>query len=165
MKERTISRRDFNRGLSAATLACGLSPAANSLVKSHGSAHRSLIAFVERHRKPSGGYGWLSRTTAHITPTFAAVGIYRLLGATVPDQAAITAFVQSAYPVPDGLSQQPLWRLDYEQAQTLLWLGSGINANKSAMWKKPFVYNTYFEQNAYPTLQHQAMAVRLRKMT
>jgi prenyltransferase beta subunit len=123
-----------------------------------------ILAFIARHRKSSGGYGWLSRTKAHITPTFAAVGCYRLLQSSVPEPEVLTDFARSHYPIPKGLSQQPLWRIDYEQAQILNWLGKAFELDKRAMLQEPFVYNTYFEQNAYPTLQHQAMAIRLRKM-
>ncbi|ADV83473.1 Prenyltransferase/squalene oxidase [Terriglobus saanensis SP1PR4] len=123
-----------------------------------------ILSFVARHRKPEGGYGWLSRTKAHITPTFAAVGCYRILQSPVPETEVLADFVRSHYPVPAGLSQQPLWRIDYEQAQILNWLGKTIGPDKLAMLQEPFVYNTYFEKNAYPTFQHQAMALRLRKM-
>ncbi|WP_213804066.1 prenyltransferase/squalene oxidase repeat-containing protein [Granulicella sp. dw_53] len=87
-----------------------------------------------------------------------------MLQSPVPEAEVLADFARSHYPIPDGLSQQPLWRIDYEQAQVLSWLGKPIGSDKLAMLQEPFVYNTYFEQNAYPTLQHQAMAVRLRKM-
>ncbi|WP_446743418.1 prenyltransferase/squalene oxidase repeat-containing protein [Silvibacterium acidisoli] len=124
-----------------------------------------IVKVIERHRKADNGYGWLSRVDGHITPTFAAVACYRLLGMSVPDAEAVAEFARTHYPVPDGLSQQPLWRLDYEQAQVLLWLGHDMDTSKAAQWQKPLAYNTYFEQNGYPTLQHQAMAVRLRKIS
>jgi prenyltransferase beta subunit len=164
MTEKSISRREFNLGLTALTLSRGLTASAGALGTGERPLQADVLAFIAKHRKPTGGYGWLSRINGHITSTFAAVGSYRLLGVTIPDQESLAMFVRSAYPVPDGLSQQPLWRIDYEQAQTLLWLGKSFDTAKLAMWQKPFVYNTYFEQNAYPTLQHQAMAVRLRKL-
>ncbi|RZU35648.1 prenyltransferase/squalene oxidase repeat-containing protein [Edaphobacter modestus] len=162
INNRTISRRAFTRAISSLPLAACLPSFGTT-----GSAlpnRDMIVAFIARHRKSSGGYGWLSRTKAHVTPSFAAVGCYRLLQSPIPETEVLAEFVRSHYPVPEGLSQQPLWRIDYEQAQILSWLGKAIDSDKRAMLQEPFVYNTYFEQNAYPTLQHQAMAIRLRKI-
>ena len=161
---KTISRRAFARAISSLPLAACL-PSFGATDSGTVLANRDkILAFIARHRKSSGGYGWLSRTKAHVTPTFAAVACYRLLQSPIPETEVLAEFARSHYPVPEGLSQQPLWRIDYEQAQILAWLGNAVDSDKRAMLQEPFVYNTYFEQNAYPTLQHQAMAIRLRKM-
>lgn len=157
-----ISRRAFTGGISAVPLAFGLSTFAGA--KTVQGYPELIREFIARHRKPGGGYGWLSRRSAHITPTFAAIGCLRLLQSAVPDPEVLAEFARSHYPVPEGLSQQPLWRLDYEQAQILSWLGKPLQTDKVDLLKQPFVYNSYFEQNAYPTLQHQSMAVRLSTM-
>lgn len=162
-----ISRRQFVGGLIALPIAHSL-PAFAADTELTGlidePTRTAIAAYLEHHRKPSGGYGWISRTNAHITPTFAVVASYRLLGLPVPDMAAVAAFVQSHNPFPPGLGQQPLYRLNFEQAQVLLWLGEKPDNAKAAEWTKPFVYNTYYEQNHNPTLQHQAMAVRVRSL-
>ena len=152
------------QSLGALPLTRFMGQAADALPREPESDDAALLSFVDSHRKSDGGYGWLSRVGSHVTPTFAAVAIYRMLGRRVPDRDRLVSFVRAHYPVPDGLSQQPLWRLAYEQAQLLVWLGSSMDTSKSPQWQKPLVYNTYFEQNGYPTLQHQAMAVRLRRM-
>ena len=157
-----ISRRAFARAISSLPLTACL-PSFGTTGSELSSRNR-ILGFIARHRKSSGGYGWLSRAKAHITPTFAAVGCYRSLQLPVPEPEVLANFARSHYPVPEGLSQQPLWRIDYEQAQILQWLGKAFDSDKRAILQEPFVYNTYFEQNAYPTLQHQAMAIRVRKM-
>lgn len=141
---RTISRRTFARTLSSLPFAACLPSFGRT--SSMPYDRDRILSFVARHRKPEGGYGWLSRTKAHITPTFAAVGCYRILQSPVPETEVLADFVRSHYPVPAGLSQQPLWRIDYEQAQILNWLGKTIGPDKLAMLQEPFVYNTYFEK-------------------
>ncbi|HZL25397.1 MAG TPA: prenyltransferase/squalene oxidase repeat-containing protein [Acidobacteriaceae bacterium] len=164
MNMRPISRRQFVAGLSALPLAASLPAFSADNIVVDAQTRAGLAAFVEHHRKPGGGYGWISRTNAHITPTFAAVGCYRLLGLATPDVPTLVEFVKTHYPVPPGLGQQPLARLDYEQVQTLLWFGEKPDDSRAAKFTKPFVYGEYYEQNKNPTLQYQAMAVRTRKL-
>jgi hypothetical protein len=163
----TLSRRQFVGALAAVPLAEGF-PALLAQTVSGVSVDQhtraTIAAYLEHHRKEGGGYGWTSRTTAHVTPTFAVVGCYRLLELPVPNAEAVAAFAAAHYPVPPGLGQQPLCRLDYELAQVLLWLGQKPEDARAEKWTKPFVYSAYYEQGHNPTLQHQAMAVRVRKL-
>ena len=97
---------------------------AGMAVLSGRAASASTLDFLARRRNADGGYGWSPGEWSHITPTFAAVGIYNLLGQPVPDAAKVAEFARSRYPVPDARrTDRPLWRFDFEQAQTLTWLG------------------------------------------
>jgi hypothetical protein len=124
-------------------------------------------AYLEKHRRNEGAYGWSSDATAQLTPTFAVVGSYRLLGRSVPDPARIAAFVRTYYPAPEvRRTDRPLWRLDFEQVQTLRWLDAPVDEFRqlAATWVKPADFTTRYELDANPVLQHQAMAVRTRRL-
>jgi hypothetical protein len=119
------------------------------------------------HRRPEGAYGWISDVTAQVTPTFGAVGSYTLLGRPVPEARRVAEFVRNNYPVPERRrKERPLWRLDYEQVQTLLWLEEPVETFRplASTWTAPAEFTTRYELGGNPVLQHQAMAVRVRKL-
>jgi hypothetical protein len=127
-----------------------------------------IATFLEHHHNPDGGYSWIPGDRSHITPTFAAVGCYRNLGTPVPQPKAVADFVRNNYPVPERRrTERPLWRFDYEQVQSLLWLNEPINSFQqlAAAWTRPAEFTTSYELNGYPVFQHQAMAVCVRRMT
>lgn len=159
-----VTRREFVCALAAMPLAQTCSKMWTETETVETRTRSEMTAYLEKHHKPDGGYGWISRTNAHPTPTFAVVGCYRLLGMAVPDAEATAAFVATHDPVPRRLGQQPLYRLDFERIQTLLWLGKRPDSAAATAWTKPFVYNGYYELGRNPTLQHQAMAVRTRTL-
>jgi hypothetical protein len=126
-----------------------------------------IAAYLERHKRPEGGYGWVSDVTAQVTPTFGVVGSYHALGMAAPDAGRTAAFVRDRYPVPElRRKERPLWRLDFEQAQTLLWLGEPIESFRAlaSTWIKPADFTKTYELNGNPVFQHQAMAVRVRHL-
>ena len=126
-----------------------------------------LAAYLETHRRPEGAYGWSSDVVAHVSPTFGVVGSYRLLGLTVPDAGSVAKFVRETYPVNERRrTDRPLWRLDFEQAQTLLWLDQSIDSLRdlAATWQAPAEFTTRYELGGNPVFQHQSMAVRVRGM-
>ncbi|MGE5568151.1 MAG: prenyltransferase/squalene oxidase repeat-containing protein [Rhodospirillales bacterium] len=131
------------------------------------SLRKRIAAFLETHRRPEGGYGWASDVIAHTTPTFGVVGSYRLLGLPVPEAAAVARFVRENYPVPEiRRKDRPLWRLDFEQLQTLSWLGESIDSFRplASTWKQPAEFTRQYELGGNPVFQHQAMAVRVRHL-
>jgi hypothetical protein len=128
---------------------------------------REVATYLEAHRRPEGAYGWVSDVTAQVSPTFGVVGAYDALGMDVPDAARVAAFVRNTYPVPElRRKERPLWRLDFEQVQTLLWLHQPIDSFKTlaATWTRPAEFTTRYELGGNPVFQHQAMAVRVRHL-
>ena len=128
---------------------------------------RRLAVYLEQHRRPEGAYGWSSDVTAQITPTFAVVGCYHLLGLPVPDAARVASFVPNNYPMPEPRRKdRPLWRIDFEQAQTLVWLNESIESFRAlaSTWTKPAAFTKTYELGGNPVFQHQAMAVRVRHL-
>ena len=87
------------------------------------SLRGTVLPYLAKHKRPEGGYGWDTDVVAHTTPTFGVIGCHELLGAPVPDASRVAEFVRNTYPVPERRrTERPLWRLDWEQVQTLLWL-------------------------------------------
>jgi len=128
---------------------------------------RRIAAFLETHRRPEGGYGWASDVVAQVTPTFGAAGSYRTIGLTMPDASRAAAFVRQNYPVPERRrKERPLWRLDCEQVQTLLFLGEPIDSFRglAATWTAPADFTTRYELGGNPVFQHQALAVQVRRL-
>jgi hypothetical protein len=128
---------------------------------------RKIAGFLETHRRPEGGYGWASDVTSQVTPTYGAVGSYHLLGLPVPDAARVAEFVRNTYPVPPvRRKDRPLWRLDFEQVQTLLFLNEPVASFRklAETWTRPAEFTTRYELGGNPVFQHQAMAVRVRAL-
>jgi hypothetical protein len=141
--------------------------AAPGAVQWPASWRERIAGFLEKHRRSEGGYGWLSDVTAQVTPTFGAAGSYDLLGVSMPERARAAVFVRTNYPVPERRrTERPLWRLDYEQVQTLLWLGEPIESFRAlaATWTAPAEFTTRYELGGNSVFQHQAMAVRVRRL-
>lgn len=104
---------------------------------------------------------------AHTTPTFAVVGCYELLGVPVPGGSSVADFVRNTYPVPERRrTERPLWRLDWEQVQTLLWLKQPVDSFRTlaSRWTQPAEFTKNYELDGNPAFQHQAMAVRTRSL-
>src|SRR5262245_28596084 len=90
---------------------------------------RRVLTYLEQHRRPEGAYGWSSDVMAQLTPTFAVVGCYHILGAKIPDAVSVATFVRNNYPAPEARrTDRPMWRLDFEQVQSLLWLNESIES-------------------------------------
>ena len=128
---------------------------------------RRIVDYIARHRRSEGGYGWISDVTAQVTPTFGAVGSLVLIEQDVPEAGAVARFVRETYPVPERRrTERPLWRLDWEQVQTLLWLGQPIDDFRTLAqgWTQPAEFTPAYEMGGNPVFQHQAMAVRVRQL-
>ncbi|HZO51718.1 MAG TPA: prenyltransferase/squalene oxidase repeat-containing protein [Bryobacteraceae bacterium] len=130
-----------------------------------GRFRRRIFGYLEEHRRPEGAYGWSSDVQAQLTPTFGAVGCYRILGAKIPDAPRVAAFVRDHYPAPEPRRiDRPMWRLDFEQVQSLLWLDESIESFRkpASTWTAPSVLTPRYELHRQPVLQNQAMAVHIR---
>lgn len=126
-----------------------------------------IAQWLETHRRAEGGYGWLTDVVGQVTPTFAAVGCYHVLGKRPPNAAGAASFVRNHYPVPEvRRKDRPLWRLDFEQVQTLLWLDEPIDGFRplAETWTQPAEFTPRYEMGANPVLQHQSMAVQVRHL-
>jgi hypothetical protein len=129
------------------------------------SMRRKVAAYLEQHRRGDAGYGWAGDVTPQLTPTFAVVGCYQLLGMPVPDREKVATFVRTKYPMQEARRKdRPLWRFDWEQVQTLLRLEEPIESFRdlASTWTKPAEFTKTYELGGNPVFQHQAMAVLVR---
>jgi hypothetical protein len=159
-----ISRRSFLQALSSISLAAHL-PLGFAAIQADSTVVESIVGYLEKHRRTEDGYGWSSAHQSHITPTFAVVGCYHLLGVSVPNAEAVGNFVRTHYPLPpERRTVRALRGFDYRQVQTLLWLGQSVESFRPmlAAWDKPSTYENYYEKDGFPILQHQALALRAR---
>lgn len=139
--------------------------AAGSLAVSQLRAEQ-VILFLEKHRRADGGYSWTPDDRSHISPTFASVGCYQLLGKPVPDAKGVAKFARTRYPVAERRrTERPLWRFDFEQVTTLRWLGESTSSFQklAETWTKPADFKPY-EMDGYPSFQHQSAAVCTRRL-
>lgn len=128
---------------------------------------KHVIDYLEQHRRPEGAYGWSSDVTAQLTPTFGAIGCYRAFDVSVPDAARVASFIRNNYPAQEARrTDRPMWRLDFEQVQGLLWLNESIESFRkpASTWTAPSVLTPRYELNRQPVFQNQAMAVHIRHL-
>ncbi|MCW5965957.1 MAG: hypothetical protein KIT83_18100 [Bryobacterales bacterium] len=159
-----VTVNPINRRTCLALLGASLAPAA---VRWPQRFTDRLTSWLETHRRPEGGYGWASDLVSQVTPSFGAVGCYQLLGKRPPAASRVASFVRNNYPVPERRrTERPLWRLDFEQIQTLLWLDEPIDDFRplAATWTRPAEFTNRYEMGGNPVFQHQSMAVQVRHL-
>ena len=60
--------------------------------------HDAVVGYLEGLARPDGGYAWEDQEASHLTPTYAVVGCYHLLGRTPPASARLAAFIRDHHP-------------------------------------------------------------------
>ena len=121
---------------------------------------REVCNYLESLRRADGGYAWGDQAQSHLTPTFAAVGCYHLLGRDPPDKASLVEFLRTHHPFAIKKLERDLPVFDFQQIQSLLWLGQDVSPFREQVkkWMKPSVYPAVYEKHSYPVLQMEVMA-------
>ncbi|HTM47114.1 MAG TPA: prenyltransferase/squalene oxidase repeat-containing protein [Bryobacteraceae bacterium] len=128
---------------------------------------RSITDYLESLARPGGGYGWEPDSHSHLTPSFAVLGCYRLLKREAPRKQALGAFIREHYPMPAARHKdRPLRRFDYEQIQSLLWLGEDVSGLRKEVeqWTGPSEFTPRYELGGNPVFQHEVMALLCRRL-
>ncbi|MPY90821.1 MAG: prenyltransferase [Luteitalea sp.] len=162
MSDTSFDRRTF---LITGAIACAGTLASHAQPRA--TSFERVVSYLQSLARPEGAFGWPDDDTATLTPTFAAVGCFRLLKIDVPNATMVARFVQTTYPVPERRrTERPLWRFDYEQVQTLLWLGEAVDrfVSLANTWTEPAKFTEAYELDGNPVFQHQAMAIRCRHL-
>lgn len=68
-------------GLGLTAITAAGSPAADD---QETLARARVLRYLESLARPDGGYGWPAWDRSHLTPTYATIGTYKLLGAPIP---------------------------------------------------------------------------------
>ena len=141
--------------------------ALSPLAKGAESIKRAALTYWESLARLDGGYAWPDEPKSALSVTYSAVASHRLLGVPVPRPAEIARFVRGAYPLPPARRKdRPLHRFDYEQMQTLVWLGESIEDYLAAAseWTKPSYFTKTYEMHENPVLQQETGALLCRKL-
>ena len=130
-----------------------------------GEGGAPVLEYFGRLARPDGGYGWEDEPTSHVSPTWAAVGAFRLLGERPPRREALAKFIREGHPVTGPASETKphaaeMRLLTVQQIQALKWLGEDASAFAAVAgrWTKPSSYLAAYERNGYPLFQQEAMA-------
>ncbi len=129
-------------------------------------AAKAIIAYLETLRRDTGGYGFADQERAHLTPTFAVIGCYRLLQVTVPRSADVAAFVRANHPRELKKLEQERRVFEFQQVQALAWLDEDVSAFRTTIgaWTEPMAYLPQYEQQRYPVFQSELGAVLARPL-
>jgi hypothetical protein len=121
-----------------------------------------LIEYLEKHARKDGGYGWEGQERGHLTPTFAVVGCYKLLGEKPPKVKAVAEFIRTHHPRElKGRLEQEHREFEWQQIQSLVWLGEDVSGFRDVVksWKGPIAYLKQYERNGYPVFQQEVSAI------
>ena len=126
---------------------------------------KRVLAYLNNLARPDGGFGWEDQLDSHLTPTFAAIACYRLLGQKPPNMAGVAQFVRTHHPITGegaeaGKHAADLRTFVFQQIQSLLWLGEAAKSFQAEVeaWTQPTQYPLVYEQHGYPVFQQETMA-------
>ncbi len=128
---------------------------------------QEVCDYLESLRRTDGGYAWADQPWSHLTPSFAAVGCYHLLGREPPDKTALVEFLRTHHPFAIKRLERDLRVFEFQQIQSLLWLGQDVSSFHEQVrgWTKPSIYPAVYERHRYPVLQFEAMSVLCRRLS
>jgi hypothetical protein len=159
MKAIALSRRE-------ALQAAGLAALPAFAADAPAVRRKQVLDYLRQHSRPDGGFAWTGEEASHLTPTHAAVGCYRLLGEAVPDTAKVAAFVRTGHPFRLKKLERDLRCFEFQQIQSLLWLGQDASAFKEQVrgWTRPMVYARQYERDGNPVFRNELTAFTCREM-
>lgn len=162
-----MRRRDFLKSaVGALALAAARADASVAGQPGADSWAEGIGDYLESLRRTDGGYAWADQPQSHLTPSFAAIGCYHSLGREPPDKAALIEFIRTHHPFQIKKLERDLRVFEFQQIQSLLWLGQDVGAFREQIgkWTKPSTYPTVYEKHGYPVLQFEAMSVLCRRL-
>lgn len=162
-----LSRRAALKALAAGGLAASLPRKAFAHVLGASARwHGTVLEYLQRLARPDRGYAWEDQDRSHLTPTFAAIGCYRLLGQTPPDTTRLSQFVRTHHPATLKKLEQEHREFEYQQIQALLWLGEDASSFAARVrgWRTPTNYLKQYERDGNPILRHELTAFVCRDL-
>src|SRR5262245_35511677 len=159
-------RRSFLQATAATGLAAMLPAPAGAQQTADSSWRKSLARYLESLARDDGGYGWDGQERSHLTPTFAVIGCYKLLGEEPPKKAALAQYVRTHHPMELKKLEQEHRAFDWQQIQALVWLGEDVADFRGRVqsWKAPVQYLKQYEQHGWPVFQEEVAAILSRKL-
>lgn len=159
-----VSRRSILQ--SAAVVSCSVITSRLGAADASSRGRDAVLAYLETLSRDDGGYAWQDQPVSHLTPTFAAIGCYRVLQQDVPNAARCAAYVRSHHPTEWKKLEQEHREFDYQQLQALLWLKQDVGDLRArvARWQTPVPYLAQYERHRYPVLRFQLTAITCRHL-
>jgi hypothetical protein len=161
-----ISRRAMLKTVAVTGLAASLAPAALGQAAATGDGRARLVAYLESLRRPDGGYAYDDLVESHLTPTFAVIGCYQVLGQDPPDKRKLVEFVRTHHPAQLRKQEQEHHDFEVQQIQSLLWLGEDVSSFQAQVrgWKVPYQYLPQYEKNRCPIFRSEMASFTCRKL-
>ncbi len=124
------------------------------------------MAYLQRLSRPSGGYAWDDLAQAHLTPSYAVIGCYRLLGHEPPDKERLAEFIRTQHPARLRKLEQEHRVFEFQQIQSLLWLGADVTSFREIVrgWTRPPRYLPQYEQDSNPVFRFALTAFTCRAL-
>jgi len=152
------NRREWLKGVGAA--GCVLAAGTGELLAAEVGWKERIIRYLEKHKRADGGYAWGDQEGTHLTPTYAVIGGYTLLGEMPPETKALAEWVRTHHPLRKKKPEQEIQTFLYQQVQSLVWLGDkaeDLQAQVKAM-VKPYRYLPQYEKHSYPVFEGEMTA-------
>ncbi len=162
-----LRRRNLLKAAAAASVASVFSRGAAGQEKAAAPAwQQRVVEYLQRHARADGGYGWEGQERSHLTPTFAVIGCYKLLGQEPPNKKALAQFIRTHHPRELRKLEQEHRAFDWQQIQALVWLGEDVSDFRAIVrsWKAPFAYPKQYEQHGWPVFQQEVAAILSHKL-
>lgn len=159
---RGATRRDVLRA--AAGVAGAVGVARVGAADDRPAWHDAVVEYLRRLARPDGGYAWEDQADSHLTPTYAVIGCYHLLGRRPPDAARLAGFVRDHHPSRLKKLEQEHREFDFQQVQGLAWLGEDVSSFREVVrsWTRPKPYLKQYERHGYPVFRAQLSAFTCR---
>ncbi|HWL17845.1 MAG TPA: prenyltransferase/squalene oxidase repeat-containing protein [Opitutus sp.] len=158
------TRRELLKGLAAAGIV-GLLP--RSLAQTAGASdaaggQRRVLDYLESLARPDHGYAFADQQRSHLTPTFAAIACYRILGAEIPRRDRLIEFVRTHHPRELKKLEQERRIFEYQQIQALAWLGADLGEFRERIGAIVVPQNYYrqYERHGHPIFQSETGLVQ-----
>ncbi|MBM3851856.1 MAG: prenyltransferase, partial [Verrucomicrobia bacterium] len=126
------------------------------------AGREAVLRYLASHARPDGGYAFEDQPRSHLTPTYAVIGSYRLLGEAPPNKARLIDYVRTHHPRELKKLEQERRIFEFQQVQSLVWLGdpaADFRERIGAM-KAPLGYLRQYEQHGYPIFQSETGVVQ-----
>lgn len=138
----------------------------NALANMSTETTGGLPTYLEGLRLSSGGYHWGDFPRTHLSPTFAAIGCYQIIGQSPPDASRVAEYVRTHHPFAIKRLVRELKTFEYQQIQSLLWLGESADAfrEKIAGWREPMEFTRAYERHGYPVFEYEVAPVVCRAL-
>jgi hypothetical protein len=166
-----MSRRTLLKLAATAELGAVLAPtAAASAAGPLPEWPRGVEKYLRRLHGPNGGYAWdvawYDQARAHLTPTHAVIGCYRLLDIEPPDKERLAEFVRTQHPARLRKLEQEHHVFEFQQIQSLVWLGADASSFKELVqtWTRPPRYLPQYEQDSNPVFRFALAAFLCRAL-